>query len=321
MKALDLFAGTGWGVACKKLGIFELGADNDQSVILTRKANGMNTPFYDAWKSVEDSAPKHELQIASPPCQPFTTTGTGQGVEALNEARATLKALTELPNSALRLEYLRRMEQTGDPRAALVFIPLLLALETRPEYIAWEQVPPILPIWEGCATVLRQHGYNVKTGILSAEEFGVPQTRQRAFLVASRDHRAYLPIGKYSRYNVRNPYLLEEGKYPWMSMDDALNRDGPVRQLRSNYSKGGTKARGYRASDTPCSTITSKALRMKWHEEGREPYAMTIAEAMAFQTYPKDFKFVGNRTEVMTQIGNAVPPLLAQVVLTTLLYA
>jgi DNA (cytosine-5)-methyltransferase 1 len=57
----------------------------------------------------------------------------------------------------------------------------------RPRWVALEQVPPVLPIWQYMVDQLWGMGYRAWCGILSAEEYGVPQTRKRAILVASLD--------------------------------------------------------------------------------------------------------------------------------------
>ena len=55
----------------------------------------------------------------------------------------------------------------------------------RPYYwIALEQVPPVLPVWEEIAEVLHDLGYSVVTGIAKSEQFGAPQYRRRAVLLA-----------------------------------------------------------------------------------------------------------------------------------------
>lgn len=55
-------------------------------------------------------------------------------------------------------------------------------------------------MWEAMANALRGYGYSVATGILSAEQFGVPQTRRRAFLLASLDGPVSMPRPTHQRY-------------------------------------------------------------------------------------------------------------------------
>jgi DNA (cytosine-5)-methyltransferase 1 len=90
-------------------------------------------------------------------------------------------------------------------------------------FIVWEQVPPVLPVWQACAEVLRAEGYSVWVGNLNAEMFGVPQTRKRAFLIARRDGiDAAPPVPTHSRYHNRTPSRLDDNVLPWVSMATAL---------------------------------------------------------------------------------------------------
>lgn len=50
--ALDLFSGSGWGSAMKKLDIIELGIEIMPEAVATREANGMETVFEDVWSGI-----------------------------------------------------------------------------------------------------------------------------------------------------------------------------------------------------------------------------------------------------------------------------
>ncbi|MGV7591810.1 DNA cytosine methyltransferase, partial [Mycobacterium kansasii] len=66
-----------------------------------------------------------------------------------------------------------------------------------------EQVPAVLPVWEAMAEVLETNGYGTDTGVLHTEEFGVPQTRRRAVLIArlgESSEDVQLPKGTHRRY-------------------------------------------------------------------------------------------------------------------------
>src|SRR5690606_16247200 len=80
----------------------------------------------------------------------------------------------------------------------------------------------VLPVWEAYAEVLRAEGYSVATGNLHAEQYGVPQTRKRAILVARLNGEAKLPTPTHSRYYNRTPEKLDDGVLPWVCMADAL---------------------------------------------------------------------------------------------------
>jgi DNA (cytosine-5)-methyltransferase 1 len=132
--------------------------------------------------------------------------------------------LTVLPNVAtLTLSQLRKYgELFGDDRTALVLTPLWFALHHPYRWLAWEQVPTVLPVWEACADVLRDAGFSVWTGLLHAEQYGVPQTRKRAFLLASRDIEVTPPTPTHSRYYSRTPEKLDAGVAKWVSMAEGL---------------------------------------------------------------------------------------------------
>ena len=176
MKALDLFAGSGWGVACQQLGIEEFGVEIMPEALETRRLNGMNTIYNDVWDIDKAEGLDFDLLIASPPCQTFSTAGQGTGREALNDV---LSVLSDFPYGDI--EKLRSFgELFGDDRTALVLAPLEYIHRFKPKYIAMEQVPTVLPLWKALAKVLETLGYSVWTGNVQAEQFGVPQTRKRA---------------------------------------------------------------------------------------------------------------------------------------------
>lgn len=306
--ALDLFAGTGWGVACQRLGIEEFGVEIMPEACATRDANGMRTIFNDVWDGLEGRAdvPPHTLQIASPPCQTFSVAGGGAGRRALDDVLEAISQEAYKDAAALRA-----FGEAHDDRTALVLVPLAYAFVHRPTFIAWEQVPTVLPVWQACAEVLRGWGYSVDVGVLNAEQYGVPQTRKRAILVARNDgQQAMLPTPTHSRYYSRDPKRLDPGVLKWVSMAEALGGAGfdlvgnqvppgsgrgeyhsrsseyPAQtvtsnarswHLRSNYStsngiapEGNKLPRTERPEDAPASTITSKAGYMSWVRRGLE---------------------------------------------------
>lgn len=385
MIALDLFAGTGWGVACQRLGIEEYGVEIMPEAIATRAANGMHTAYLDVWDGLlgepflDDLIGTYDLLIASPPCQTFSAAGSGTGRKALDE----VLGLIDL-GAYGDPDGLCRFGERHDPRTALVLTPLAQAFRDLPRLVVWEQVPPVLPVWERAAEEMRKWGYSVVTGILNAEQYGVPQTRKRAILIARWDGEARMPTPTHSRYYPRDPSRLDPGVLPWVSMAEALGwgdddatierhrgagmlerhgerRGRPVaepaltvtgnasgttpggfRVMRSNYNtRAGKRAgeRGERDEAQPAPTVTSKADRNKWHGRPATTVAgdpriaapghherqmnnatrVTIDEAAALQSYPPGFTFSGTKGKQFLQVGNAVPPRLAEAILSTLL--
>ena len=107
-----------------------------------------------------------------------------------------------------------------------------------PEWIACEQVPPALPVWRQFATHFETLGYNVWCGVLNAANYGVPQTRKRAFLIASRTHQVQPPEPTHAK----NPEPSLFGQLePWVTMADALGwgRTKPAWTLAGGTGAGG----------------------------------------------------------------------------------
>lgn len=380
---VDLFAGSGWGVALARLGLFEQGVEIMPEAVATRRAAGMDTLAVSVAELPDSFCSRSWLKIASPPCQTFSISGKGDGRKALEEVLRRLDAL-------VRTGGLNR--SGGDARTWLVLEPLRLALGALPDVLIWEQVPTVLPVWEACAVVLRAHGYSVVTGNVQAEMYGVPQTRKRAFLLARRDGvPAAFPVATHSRYHSRDPRRLDAGVKPWVSMAEALSyglserpsftltgggsdtggaepfgnrarqgiraaiEDGRWVQ-RSNYAGPQTapgqtaeeRGRTTRGLDEPSVTLTSKGFQWTYerpattvqgdariwppghkvnaddrrrHADADERYGdragsaairVTPEEAAVLQTFPRDHPFQGSKGKRYLQIGNAVPPLLAE---------
>lgn len=296
--ALDLFAGTGWGVACKRLGIEEGGVELMDEAVATRTANGMVTLYRDVWDGLLLSVEAHallygiyNLLIASPPCQTFSAAGKGAGRKALNEV---LQAIREeaYKDPAKLLAF----GEAHDIRTALVLSPLAYIWRDRPQLVALEQVPTVQPVWEAYAEVMRGWGYSVETRILNAEQYGVPQTRRRAILVANLGGPVSLPTPTHSRYYPRTPEKLDPGVLKWVSMAEALGwgrTDAPshtvtggVHGPTDRWASGGNNVR--KAMDAAIGGANWKANPSPRPVDGRTQYAdrFDVEEVAAIQTYP-----------------------------------
>ncbi|WOF23809.1 DNA cytosine methyltransferase [Microbacterium betulae] len=254
--AVDAFAGVGWGVACEWLGVREYGIERAKEAIRSRTANGMRTIVRDVWSGLFFPwlIPAHRLYIASPPCQTFSMAGNGEGRDALADVLAAID-----DESWKKPEQLHGLADRLDPRTALVLTPLAHIWAHRPELVALEQVPEVLPVWHAIAAVLRTLGYSVWTGILRAEMFGVPQTRKRAILMARLDGKVQPPAPTHSRYYSTDPSRLDAGVEKWVSMAEALGWDSDdPREAHALRGAGQTERYGERPgrrADQPAPTL------------------------------------------------------------------
>lgn len=253
--AVDLFAGPGgWDLAARWAGLDVVGIEFDAAACETRRAAGLATIEGDVRAYGPADFPRTAGLIASPPCQTFSMAGKGAGRNALDAVLSLMAAMAD--REAVDLS------QLDDERTGLVLEPLRWILQAYDlgrafEWIALEQVPTVLPVWEAMADVLRDLGYFVATGNLQTEQYGVPQTRKRAILVARLDGEVQLPAPTHSKYYNRSPDKLDDGVLPWVSMAEALGWecDGSVSLQRG---RGMIERHGDRPSrdiHTPAPTI------------------------------------------------------------------
>lgn len=338
MNVIDLFAGPGgWDVGARRLGIDPLGIEWDADACATREAAGLRTLQADVATLDPTGYPCDGL-IASPPCQAWSLAGKGGG---RRDQDHVVRCIAEL--AAGNDTRSRHAAKCEDPRSMLVIEPFRWALLMEPEWVTLEQVSPV---W---------------AGVLEAERYGVPQTRERAVLVASRRPEAHPPRPTHQRYVrgelQRHEHTMDGEILPWVSMQEALDLDGAA-AYRLARGAGMLERHGARR-DTPASEpapcITSKARTASWvlrtgqlsrvgaggvkeyarpvtdpaptvlgtvrcgwrlHDEAGElQRAVTEQEAAVLQSFPADYPWQGSRTSRFQQIGNAVPPLLAEHVL------
>ncbi|MFE2999150.1 DNA cytosine methyltransferase [Nocardia sp. NPDC059246] len=327
IRMVDLFAGPGGlDVAARWLGIDVHGVEWDSDACATRGLADLETKQGDVYDygpddfRDDDASEQPDLTILAggPPCQTYTVAGNGAGRGELDRVLGMVDRM--INRETMEAAHAELHEKTGDERTGLVLEPLRWAIEAfdaeKPyDVIVLEQVPAVLPVWKAIGEALTKIGYQYACEILHTEEFGVPQTRRRAILIASRLGSPVMPAATHRRY--RKGTRQHEGSaelLPWVSMGTALKRENF--SVRSNYGTGGDpKARGERSWEEPSATVTGKISRnrLKDTKTGAELDRFTAGEAGQLQTFPPDYPWSGRNTA--QQIGNAIPPRLATHVL------
>lgn len=350
VRAVDLFAGPGgWDEGVRELGVLPLGVELEGDACATRAAAGHATMQADVSTLDPLAFGEVDLLLASPPCPTFSAAGKGEGRAALPELIAAIRGGARAP----------ALEQF-EARTRLVLEPLRFALALSPRWVAFEQVPGALEVWEWCADALRVEGYSVWTGTLNAADYGVPQTRTRALLLASLEGEALPPPPTHAQHGADT--LLGE-LAPWVTMADALGwgaTDRPYATLAGGTQGGpcydflgGSGARAVMLDERragrwidcpwpwrfPSTTVCadprvsarchhdhgSQGLDARTTDQvrdgeytGTEPIRLTTGEAATLQSFRADYPWHGTQTSKHTQIGNAVPPLLARAVVAEL---
>lgn len=362
MKALDLFAGMGGAsLGLERAGLTVTAIEHDE------KAADLHSHVCAGLTIRADIAaldPRafdrngYGLLWASPPCQPFSQAGLRRGLD--------------------------------DPRGHLIFQVPRWVKALMPRFVICEQVKAALPWWEGFAAEFKQLGYSTWTGLLHSEQFGVPQTRTRAFLLASLDGTATPPPPTHRRYHSRGEHIRPNDAHLPMftSMADVIDVDvdaliGFPRKADNGDAINGYRRRDLRLGEEPAFTVTSKGRSWSvntgrdwkpgedrstaqqrdseypapsltsnsskgWLLQGRQSKAtlrlsdepgptltaghdvsqwkigsriITVEDGLALQTFPTDCLdgLAVTKTAAFKAIGNAVPPMWAEAIVTHLI--
>jgi DNA (cytosine-5)-methyltransferase 1 len=319
---IDLFAGAGGFT----LGLERAGADaastaveSDPDCAETFRTNFPTATLIEAdIQDVRyDRRRRIDVVVGGPPCQGFST---------LNRRRS------------------------GDPRN-LMYTEVLRCVDAlRPLVVVVENVSKFAESAEGRTLVdaLQARGYAVRAGVVNAADYGVPQRRMRALVSAAAHHlHVPWPVATHSSDAGRLPahrtvadavaLLSTEPDGRNWHRDDYARRSSQIERLRA-IREGGSRhdlppdlvldcwkdADGYNDVlgrlqwHRPSSTIRTEFFRP---EKGRflHPTAdrpITPREAARLQSFPDSFVFPEGQTlySVGRQIGNAIPPLLAEAI-------
>lgn len=269
-----------------------------------------------------------DVLVGGPPCQPFS--------KSAYWARRWGNPLND-PRTSTLFEYLRVLRDT---------LPRVFLLENVVGFGAGGKGEGLKLVQTTLNAINRDKRtqYSLSYSVLNAADFGVPQLRERVFVVGARDGRTFRFPGPthspVSRATKRNPNLLA-----WVTSWDAIGEMGADKDKASlsvngkwgellpsvpegwNYlwhteRGGGLPLFGWRrrywtfllklAKDQPSWTIQSQpgGATGPFHWQNRR---LSTWELCRLHTFPLDYVISGRRSSAQRQIGNAVPPLLAEV--------
>lgn len=253
---LDLFAGPGgWDQGLRYLDIESVvGLELDASTCATRAAAGLLTIRCDIPRyPTEPFVNRVEGLIASPPCTSFSNAGKRRGFRDIPLIHRGLQDLRYGLDTRLELA-----ERASDPTSLLVLEVPRWVRDVHPQWVALEQVPPVLPLWYLFEDFLHDFGYSTWCGVLNSADYGVPQTRSRAVLMAHRGRVVHPPFPTHAEHP-QDAYAA-----PWVSMATALGWSiegemGFPRKDDRDQSEDGYRTRDWRNIDKPSFSLTEKA--------------------------------------------------------------
>lgn len=237
---VDLFAGPGgWDEGVLPLGLRPVGFEWDKAACLTGVAAGHTRVQADVARvATAPMVGKVRGVIASPPCQAWSMAGNRKGELDRQHCHDLAERMAAGDDSTDWCEW-------EDPRSSLVCQPIRFVRDIRPEWVALEQVPPVIGLWEHFALIFRRWGYSVWTGVLNAADYGVPQTRQRAILTASLTRTMSGPEPTHAQGGAPTDLFGTE-LLPWVSMAEALGWGATARPMVTVTSSDPNGAHGGR---------------------------------------------------------------------------
>ncbi len=180
-------------------------------------------------------------------------------------------------------------------------------------------------------------GYKVDCKILNSADYGVPQVRKRVIFIGSKEsEKIEFPTKEIDSYISVKEALssyprLESGEESSIPNHIAMSHSEQMLNKMSYVSDGGNRneipvkirptsgdVRKYikYASDKPSVCVTGDMRKIFHYEQNR---ALTVRELAKLQSFPDDFIFKGNRISQQQQVGNSVPPKMAEAIAKTII--
>lgn len=238
--------------------------------------------------------------VGGPPCQPFS-----------------IAANQRFSKSG---ENFKRVGFAHEKNGNLLFDFVEIIVRFRPKAFIIENVPGLRDLDGGeqlgeAIQMLTKAGYNVeKPEVWDAADYGVPQFRQRMFVVGARTLGIFEMPEK--RDHIGCGSVLDDLPNPTIENHETRRHAvGSVARYRMlDYGKRDQLGRVDRLTPTrPSKTViaggTNGGGRSHLHPE--IPRTLSVRECARLQTFPDSYRFTGPNARQFTQVGNAVPPVLA----------
>lgn len=256
---------------------------------------------------------KIDFIIGGPPCQSFSVAAAQRFLK--NDTKFKRKGFGCQKNGLLIYEYLRLVD------------------EIKPKFFLIENVPGILKV-DGSETIsglyetFENIGYNMTQPIfVQAADYGVPQFRERVFLFGTTlNRKLVLPEPSHSNADT----LSSTKKYSTVAQ--AINdipKYIPNNETRNHKSESVSRYQklkiGQREKlgrvdrldpNKPSKTVIAGGSNGggRSHLHPFLARTLSVRECARLQTFPDDFVFYGKTARQFTQVGNAVPPLIGELI-------
>ena len=284
LKFIDLFAGIG-GIRqgfAPFFGDCVFSSEWDKFSQQTYQTNFGDCPAGDITTIAPEDLPHFDVLLAGFPCQPFSNAGQKKGF--------------------------------SDTRGTLFFNILKIAQYHRPKVLFLENVKGFKSHNKGdtFATVkhsLESLGYHVFYEVLNAKHFGVPQNRDRIYIVAFLDKVDFkFPIPPNKTVKVGD--ILEATVADKYTISDKLWAGHQRRKLAHKAKGNGFGYSMFNQTSPYTSTISARYYKdgseILIEQQNKNPRKITPREAARLQGFPENFKIPVSDTQAYRQFGNSV---------------
>ncbi|NCB97221.1 MAG: DNA (cytosine-5-)-methyltransferase [Bacteroidia bacterium] len=238
--------------------------------------------------------------VGGPPCQPFSI--------AANQ------------RFSKNGDNFKRVGFAHSENGNLLFDYLKLIIHYRPAAFFIENVTGLIDVDGGqqlsrAITLLRNNGYIIEDPIiLNASRFCVPQYRERLFLIGNRLHKMFEPPQQSHNLIPCISVFSENVDFANNHITRKHSADSIYRYMKLNFGERDKLGRVDRLNPhLPSKTVIAGGTNGggRSHLHPFIPRTISVREAARLQTFPDDYVFTGPVARQFTQVGNAVPPVLA----------